>query len=222
MSEDSDVIIRVDGKRVNVVDNEPYLHYEKEDDKEPEFYITHRDFYYALHSKKYGLIVEYDGHAVIVQVSPFYRAKLCGLCGNYNGQKYDGYTTPEGCVLEDEKAYAYSYAIPSETCSVPAVEAKCPQEGGFGCNKLRTKVIQLTTGKVPQTCFSTEPVAECTSHCEASGTVERTLGFHCLPAKDDSTKALVRQQQVRVLHEVRHKSRDHEATVEVDEGCHKK
>ncbi|GBL71944.1 hypothetical protein AVEN_61384-1, partial [Araneus ventricosus] len=76
------------------------------------------------------LIVEYDGHNIIVQVSPFYRNKLCGLCGNYNGLKYDGATTAEGCYYEDGTAYAYAYAIPSDTCEVPKFELKCPNEGG--------------------------------------------------------------------------------------------
>ncbi|KFM59902.1 Vitellogenin-6, partial [Stegodyphus mimosarum] len=220
VSEESDIIIRVDGKRVAVANNEPYLHREG-DSQEPLFYVSFRDFYYALHSEKYGLIVEYDGHAVFIQVSPFYRAKLCGLCGNYNGQKYDGYTTKEGCYFEDESAYAYSYAIPSETCTVPHFEPKCPHEGGFGCTKLHTKVLQLTTGKAPQTCFSIEPIAECAAHCQPRGTVTRKLSFHCLPAKDDSTKDLLRQQQSRVLYEVRRKSVDHETEIEVPDGCYK-
>ncbi|XP_054714176.1 vitellogenin-2-like [Uloborus diversus] len=218
VSEDSEIIVRVDGKRVSVTGNEPYFHRETEE-AAPDFYITFRDFYYALHSEKYGLIVEYDGHAISIQVSPFYRNKLCGLCGNYNGQKYDGYTNADGCYYEDEKAYAYAYAIPSDTCTVPQAELKCPAEDGFGCTKLRTKVLQLSSGKVPQTCFSTEPVPECTAHCKSRGTITRQVSFHCLPAKDDSTKALLRQQQSRVLYEVRRKSHDHEAAVEIPDGC---
>ncbi|GFS61509.1 vitellogenin-6 [Trichonephila inaurata madagascariensis] len=218
VSDDSGIIIRVDGSKVDVSNDQPYLHPGAEGHG-PDFYITQRDFYYALHSEKYGIIVEYDGHNIIVQASPFYRAKLCGICGNYNGQKYDGYTTSNGCYYEDETAYAYAYAIPSDTCQVPKFEPKCPNEGGFGCTKLRTKVIDHTTGKVPQTCFSTEPVAECAPHCKARTTTKHKLSFHCLPAKDDSTKSLVRQQPNRILHEFRRKSKDHEAEVEVPDVC---
>ncbi|CAL1295538.1 unnamed protein product [Larinioides sclopetarius] len=219
VSDDSDIIIRVDGTKVDVAATKPYLHFEGEHHHDgADFYITHRDFYYALHSEKYGLIVEYDGHNIIIQTSPFYRNKLCGLCGNYNGLKYDGATTVEGCFYEDETAYAYAYAIPSDTCEVPKFELKCPNEG-FGCTKLRTKIVEHTTGKIVQTCFSTEPVAECAPHCKARATSSKKISFHCLPAKDDSTKALVRQQPLRILHEFRRKSKDHEADVDVPDVC---
>lgn len=94
--------------------------------------------------------------------------------------------------------------------------------GGFGCFRLRTKVIQLTTSKVPQTCFSTEPVPECSAHCQSPGMVSRTVSFHCLPSKDDSTKSLVRESENRVLYELSRKSKDDETTVEVPDGCYKK
>lgn len=68
ISDDSDIIVRVDGKRVAVANNEPYLHKEG-DESTPIFYVAFRDFYYTLHSEKYGLIIEYDGHSVHVQVS---------------------------------------------------------------------------------------------------------------------------------------------------------
>lgn len=71
VSDDSDIIIRVDGKRVAVANNEPYLHREG-DEYVPLFYVSFRDFYYTLHSEQYGLIVEYDGHAVFVHVSRTY------------------------------------------------------------------------------------------------------------------------------------------------------
>lgn len=66
-----------------------------------------------------------------LQVSPYYRAKLCGLCGNYNGQRHDGATTTAGCYYRDEKEYAYSYTVPSDTCATPRPEPVCPSEGTF-------------------------------------------------------------------------------------------
>ncbi|XP_042902860.1 vitellogenin-6 isoform X1 [Parasteatoda tepidariorum] len=221
VSDDSDIIIRVDGKRVSVTNTEPYLHREGEHQHPPLFYVTKRDVYYALHSEKYGLIIEYNGFGIIVQVSPYYRNKLCGLCGNYNGQKYDGYTDDKGCFFENDDAHAYAYSIPSDTCSVPKIEPKCPTEGGFGCTKLRTKVVELSTGKIPQSCFSSEPVAECSSHCKARSLSKKKISFHCLPSKDDSTKEFMRQKEHRIIHEVRRKSKDHEAEVEVPDVCQK-
>ncbi|XP_066039748.1 von Willebrand factor [Chamaea fasciata] len=51
------------------------------------------------------LQIDWDGHGeLLVKVSPVYSEKMCGLCGNYNGNQGDDFLTPSGMVeslLED-------------------------------------------------------------------------------------------------------------------------
>ncbi|NXP39690.1 VWF factor, partial [Leiothrix lutea] len=51
------------------------------------------------------LQIDWDGHGeLLVKVSPVYSERMCGLCGNYNGNRGDDFLTPSGMVeslLED-------------------------------------------------------------------------------------------------------------------------
>ncbi|KAM6093690.1 von Willebrand factor [Chlamydotis macqueenii] len=51
------------------------------------------------------LQIDWDGHGVLlVKLSPVYSERMCGLCGNYNGNQGDDFLTPSGMVealLED-------------------------------------------------------------------------------------------------------------------------
>nr|XP_009936779.1 PREDICTED: von Willebrand factor [Opisthocomus hoazin] len=51
------------------------------------------------------LQIDWDGHGeLLVKLSPVYSERMCGLCGNYNGNQGDDFLTPSGMVealLED-------------------------------------------------------------------------------------------------------------------------
>ncbi|KAM6438314.1 von Willebrand factor [Rhynochetos jubatus] len=51
------------------------------------------------------LQIDWDGHGeLLVKLSPVYSGRMCGLCGNYNGNQGDDFLTPSGMVealLED-------------------------------------------------------------------------------------------------------------------------
>ncbi|XP_040421957.1 von Willebrand factor isoform X2 [Cygnus olor] len=51
------------------------------------------------------LQIDWDGHGeLLVKLSPVYTERMCGLCGNYNGNQGDDFLTPSGMVetlLED-------------------------------------------------------------------------------------------------------------------------
>lgn len=69
---------------------------------------------------------------VSVRISAFFANKTCGLCGNYNGEKFDDFVTPEGRLLNDvarptlfysqvkdsvAKTFALSWIVTDSKCS---------------------------------------------------------------------------------------------------------
>ncbi len=54
----------------------------------------------------------FDGYHIEVQPSMVYKSKLCGLCGNYNGDKSDELMSPRMCLLSKPELFVQSYAIP--------------------------------------------------------------------------------------------------------------
>ncbi|XP_077196888.1 alpha-tectorin-like [Paroedura picta] len=80
----------------------------------------------------FGLFVFYDwSHYVSISVPETYSGLLCGLGGNFNGNRSDDFQTPDGSVVEDAVAFAESWR-----------DASCPSEG--------------TAPTVPSTCGKTE------------------------------------------------------------------
>ncbi|CAG0917423.1 unnamed protein product [Notodromas monacha] len=64
-----------------------------------------------------GLQVTSDGHNIRVQASAMLRGRMCGLCGDYNGEKDAELKGPRGCVHLSPISFGRSYAVHSEGCS---------------------------------------------------------------------------------------------------------
>ncbi|XP_078613391.1 IgGFc-binding protein-like [Branchiostoma floridae x Branchiostoma japonicum] len=65
---------------------------------------------YVVIEATFGLKVSYDGsHRVEVTVPDTYQDTLCGLCGNYNGDKTDELLTPDGSIAADVVQFGNSW-----------------------------------------------------------------------------------------------------------------
>ncbi len=51
--------------------------------------------YVGIVSEKLSVYIGYAGNFVTVTAGSRYRATACGLCGNYNGNKYDDFVGPD-------------------------------------------------------------------------------------------------------------------------------
>jgi len=58
------------------------------------------------------------------QAKNSYRSETRGLCGTFNTQKVDDFTTPQDCVLENPFEFAATYALDDNSCQGPAKELK--------------------------------------------------------------------------------------------------
>jgi len=57
-------------------------------------------------------------------VSDEYRNAVRGLCGNYDTQSNNDFTTPKNCVLRKPEEFVATYAMTEESCEGSAVENK--------------------------------------------------------------------------------------------------
>lgn len=59
-----------------------------------------------------GLEITWDGDSFAeVFVPPKFKRKLCGLCGNYNGDRFDDYLTKDGALAPDARTFAESWRL---------------------------------------------------------------------------------------------------------------
>ncbi|XP_028968525.1 vitellogenin-2 [Galendromus occidentalis] len=68
----------------------------------------------------YGLYIVSHTSSVFVQAAPFYRGKLCGLCGNFDLNAQNDFHTTDGCQHHTEWSFAQNFVIPDSECRVPA------------------------------------------------------------------------------------------------------
>lgn len=58
-----------------------------------------------------------DG-ALLVGVSPLYSGLMCGLCGDFNGQRMDEFTTADGTIVNEVQPFVRSYVAGIDECNV--------------------------------------------------------------------------------------------------------
>uniref|UniRef100_A0A8C5QJV0 Uncharacterized protein n=1 Tax=Leptobrachium leishanense TaxID=445787 RepID=A0A8C5QJV0_9ANUR len=73
----------------------------------------------VLVTTEFGLQVSFDGnHKVVVTIPGTYSSKVCGLCGNFNGNKNDDFLNPEGELESDSNSLGNSWQVENDTrCS---------------------------------------------------------------------------------------------------------
>uniref|UniRef100_A0A803JYM7 Zonadhesin n=1 Tax=Xenopus tropicalis TaxID=8364 RepID=A0A803JYM7_XENTR len=73
----------------------------------------------------FGLQVSYDGsHKATVTLPGEYANNVCGLCGNFNGDKVDDFLNPDGNLEPDSNSLGNSWQVENDTVCPPAVEIK--------------------------------------------------------------------------------------------------
>lgn len=108
--------VKVDGAAVAVSDSETYAHTVAGAEL---FTVSKEIGMYELLSKSYGLDVFFNSKVLFVQVAPFYRGKVCGLCGDYNYDRQHELVGSNLHLYKDTLSFAKSYVVPSGDCTPP-------------------------------------------------------------------------------------------------------
>ncbi|XP_077146435.1 IgGFc-binding protein-like isoform X6 [Ranitomeya variabilis] len=79
----------------------------------------------------FGLQVKFDGnHKVQVNIPGSYSGKVCGLCGNFNGNAADDFLNPDGALEPDSNSLGNSWQVDNDTSCTPGVDhpSSCTDE----------------------------------------------------------------------------------------------
>ncbi|XP_010128119.1 PREDICTED: IgGFc-binding protein-like, partial [Chlamydotis macqueenii] len=75
----------------------------------------------------FGLVIRYDLlHHVMVTIPQSYQGHLCGLCGNYNGQRDDDFLLPSGQQAPNAMVFGSAWKTPDVSCSDDCSKEDCP------------------------------------------------------------------------------------------------
>ncbi|XP_054553156.1 IgGFc-binding protein [Talpa occidentalis] len=98
-------------------------------------------------TKGLRLLFDGDAHVLMSIPSPFH-GRMCGLCGNFNGNWTDDFVLPDGSVAPSVEAFGAAWRTPSSSqgciegcgpqgCPVCLAEQTAPFESLQACGKLR-------------------------------------------------------------------------------------
>lgn len=119
--------------------------------------ITHDIILFLL---KTGLEITWDGDSFAeVIVPPRFKSKMCGLCGNYNGDRLDDYLTKSGTLAPDIRTFADSWRLgegDSESCDRTARtfefscerNSKTQRRANKECRVLKSRTFKACRGVV--------------------------------------------------------------------------
>ncbi|CAN8004456.1 unnamed protein product, partial [Ixodes hexagonus] len=171
-----------------------------------------------------GLVFAYDGSSLVFKVlSPKYKGRVVGLCGDLDGEYVDEFVTPEKCILTEEEDFVQSYSLKGlETvvglykCPVgvalrgvgvptyPHVQKSWSRINPVEIEKENPKQIgtpecvterRKTIYKDGKVCVSTAKVLACKRKCSPVSTERVTLEFVCLNEKHPVAKRLLKDLQ---------------------------
>ncbi|XP_071325188.1 IgGFc-binding protein [Trachinotus anak] len=90
----------------------------------------------------FGLTVRYDWeHHLVVTLSSSYAGKTCGLCGNFNGNPNDDFTTPSGTKADGAVAFGSSWKVPGLV-----KDALCRDDCVGGCEHCEHSLLKKWEG----------------------------------------------------------------------------
>ncbi|NXB42352.1 FCGBP protein, partial [Leucopsar rothschildi] len=86
----------------------------------------------------FSLVVHYDlVQHVMVTVPQTYMGRLCGLCGNYNGQRNDDFQLSSGQLAPDATAFGSAWKTAATPCNDTCPKDECPT-----CTEEKVAVLQ--------------------------------------------------------------------------------
>jgi len=90
----------------------------------------------------FGLTVRYDWeHHLVVTLSGSYAGKTLGLCGNFNDNPNDDFSTPFGAQVGGAEAFGSSWKVPGLVG-----DARCKDGCVGGCDRCENRLMKMWEG----------------------------------------------------------------------------
>ncbi|XP_055020642.1 LOW QUALITY PROTEIN: vitellogenin-1-like [Boleophthalmus pectinirostris] len=138
--------------------------------------------------------LQFSASEVTINVPEYLRNKVCGLCGQGNGDRRNDYRMPNGRITDNPISFAHSWTLPSQSCSD---ETEC---------RLTHESIELereiNDHGVPSKCFSVDSVLRCRPGCTPTKTTMSSVSFHCRPLNDNSQVSDIRNRSIDMTESV--------------------
>ncbi|KAM6989182.1 mucin-2-like [Tautogolabrus adspersus] len=91
---------------------------------------VHKMGIYLMVTIKPGLIIMWDQKTSLsVKLNPKFQGRVCGLCGNYDGNSQNDFTTSSGDIVADVLEFGNSWRVSASCPSAPLINDPCASNG---------------------------------------------------------------------------------------------
>nr|UPO38357.1 vitellogenin [Sipunculus nudus] len=148
---------------------------------------------------KYSLTIATNMKEVRVQVGPVVHGKVCGLCGNFDGEAKGEFKDPKQYILPHPEKFAVSWLVPSAKCDmekIKKIKARYEVPVSVGVKKVMNYVLKRVAGNGKnEVCFSLYPVTTCAMGYKAADYIKTYAGFYCLPEEHPTVASLMAMRE---------------------------
>ncbi|XP_060072320.1 uncharacterized protein LOC132552189 [Ylistrum balloti] len=219
------LVMKIDDVEQTLSDDSPYV-IEKEDREgrhQPTLIeILKRGPRIYVNVPIQGAQIVTDGDHVSIKVSSFYYSKVCGLCGDYNGNPGNDNKDPQKQSQANSACLLASYVISNGQCEAADVKRECNQaipslfSKPASCRLEKRTEVRTNLDKI---CFSKRPVDKCVSGCRPQNQKPIRMQMICKNRQDPRAEELRQTSHQRVLTELRDQSHTDIMRLLQDESC---
>ncbi|XP_069127503.1 uncharacterized protein [Argopecten irradians] len=172
-----------------------------------------------VHVPIQGSKVITDGEKISIKISPFYYSKVCGLCGNYDGNPYTDSMDPQRQMRDEPACLLASYVLSNDQCESADVKRQCNQAIPSPTPACTLEPKTEVRTKLDTICFSKRPVTKCTSGCRPQRQSRVRMDMICKDRRDPQAEQLRQASHQRVLTELQEQSPTDTLRVTQHESC---
>jgi hypothetical protein len=130
-----------------------------------------------------GIKVYFDGYQAQIKASDMQSANLCGLCGNFNGDRDDEWRLPNNAITSDFDEFRRSYDNDCQEYSKKGSYKYEDSEEREEQEPIKVTAVMEQDGEI---CFSKQPVHDCPESGYVKESKKQTVAFVCESRTRDS------------------------------------
>lgn len=125
---ESEPLVQLDSKELKITQEKGFQ--QRDEDDEVSWEINRLvDNSISLIADKHGVDIAYDGERILLKASDDYRSSVRGLCGNFDNDATNDFTSPAKCLMRTPELFVATYALIDDQCEGPSKEnAKLAKE----------------------------------------------------------------------------------------------
>ncbi|VDN41886.1 unnamed protein product [Gongylonema pulchrum] len=91
------------------------------------------------------VLIRFDGYSAAVKISPIFKNSQCGICGHYDGERYDEFRKSDNKHAANLEDYHRSYFYRDRECEIDEEQIKDKRNYEYIQKHIATEILKMVT-----------------------------------------------------------------------------